>query len=385
MTGKNNSDSKQTTPIFNALNVPVHRASTLVFESTETFLSRKMKLFDGFSYGLYGTPTTKALEVQIASTEGGTRALLLPSGLAALTHAMLAFLDAGDHILVADCVYGPTREFCETTLKKMGVAVTFFAAGADSVRSLIVPQTKLILLESPGSFSSEIQEIAAICEQAHAAQIRVLMDNTWGFGNTRMFDHGVDIVCTALSKYASGHSDVCMGSVTVKDEGLYRKLKTFVAGMGSGVSSDDAYLVMRGLSTLEIRLAEHARRGLELTNWLRNRAEVLAVLNPAAAKDPYHSRFARYFTGGNGLISVILKNHNLDAISAMLDGFRHFRIGASWGGTTSLVALSDLSGVRSVEPRAQGSYILRLHMGLEAEQPLYDDLEAGFARLTSFR
>ena len=385
MTEKNNSELKQTAPIFNALNLPVHRASTLVFDSTDTFLSRKSQLFDGFSYGLYGTPTTKALEEQIALIEGGTRALLLPSGLAALTHAMLAFLEAGNHILVADCVYGPTREFCETTLKKMGIAVTFFAAGAESVRSLILPQTKLILLESPGSFSSEIQEIAAICEQAHAAQVRVLMDNTWGFGNSRMFDHGIDIVCTALSKYASGHSDVCMGSVTVNDEALYRKLKTFVAGMGSGVSSDDAYLVMRGLSTLEIRLAEHARRGLELTEWLRNRVEVLAVLNPAAARDACHSRFVRYFTGGNGLVSVIPKNQDLNAISAMLDGFRHFRIGASWGGTTSLVALSDLSGVRSIEPRPHGSYILRLHIGLEPLQPLYDELEAGFARLTNFR
>ena len=385
MTEKHGNETKQRTPAFNALNLPVHRASTLVFDSTEKFLSRKSQLFDGFSYGLYGTPTTKALEGQIASIDGGARALLLPSGLAALTHAMLALLDTGSHILVADCVYGPTREFCETTLKKMGVAVTFFAAGADSVRSLIVPQTKLSLLESPGSFSSEIQEIAMICEQAHAAQVRVLMDNTWGFGNSRMFDHGVDIVCTSLSKYASGHSDVCMGSVTVNDEGLYRKLKTFVAGMGSGVSSDDAYLVMRGLSTLEIRLSEHARRGLELTEWLRKRAEVLAVLNPAAEKDAFHSRYFRYFSGGNGLISVILKDQNLHAISAMLDGFRHFRIGASWGGTTSLVALSDLSGVRSVEPRPQGNYVLRLHMGLEPEEALYDDLEAGFARLTSFR
>lgn len=204
-----------------------------------------------------------------------------------------------------------------------------------------------------------------------------------------MFDYGVDIVCTALSKYASGHSDVCMGSVSVNDEDLYRKLKTFVTRVGIGVSSDDAYLIMRGMSTLEVRIAEHARRGLELTKWLRGRPEVKAVLNPADPEDSNFPRFSRYFTSGNGLVSLILHNQNIEAISAMLDGFTQFRIGASWGGTTSLVALSDLSGLRTVQLRPQGSYvlrshILRLHMGLEPINLLYEDLEAGFVRLSKY-
>ena len=383
MMEKNRNALSKNAPKFNALNLPIHRASTLVFDSTEAFLSRKTQLFDGFSYGLYGTPTTKALEEQIARVEGGQRAVLVPSGLASLTLSMLAVLQGGDHVLVADCVYGPTREFCQTILKKMGIAVTFFEADAGSLHTLINEKTKLVVLESPGSFTMEIQDISIICEVAHAAHALVMMDNTWGFGNARMFDHGIDIVCTALSKYASGHSDVCMGSVTVNDEELYRKLKTFVTGSGIGVSSDDAYLVMRGLSTLEIRLAEHAKRGLELTRWLRARTEVKTVLNPADPDDAFFSRFDRYFASGNGLVSLILHDQNLDSISAMLDGLRYFRIGNSWGGTTSLVALGDLSSVRTAEPWPQGRYILRLHMGLEPVEQLYDDLEEGFARLTT--
>lgn len=270
-----------------------------------------------------------------------------------------------------------------TTLKKMGISVSFFRADADCLGSLLNASTRMVVLESPGSLTMEIQEISTICEEAHAIGALVMMDNTWGFGNSNMFKFGVDIVSTALSKYASGHSDVCMGSVVVKDEELYRRLKTFISGMGSGVSSDDAYLVLRGLSTLHVRLQEHARRGLALTKWLRGRTEVSMVLNPADHDDSQHARFCRYFSGGNGLVSLYLRAASLNAIGAMLDGFGHFRIGASWGGTTSLVALCDLSGLRAVEPCAPGNYILRLHMGLEPVGPLYEDLEQGFARLAA--
>lgn len=366
---------------FNALNLPVHRASTLVFDTTEAFLSRKSQLFDGFSYGLYGTPTTRALEEQVARVEGGKRAVLLPSGLAAMTHPMLALLGTGDHVLIADCVYGPFREYCTTTLKRLGISVSFFAADADRLGQLLTHRTRLVVLESPGSFTSEIQEIDSLCAEAHAAGAMVLMDNTWGFGNAKMFDHGADVVCAALSKYASGHSDVCMGSVSVNDEQLYRQLKISISGMGSGVSSDDAYLVLRGLNTLELRLKEHATRALDVTRWLRTRAEVRAVRNPADPEDRTHARFRRYFSGGNGLVSLLLKTSSLPAIGRMLDGYRHFRIGASWGGTSSLVSLCDLSSVRTVESWAPGSYMLRLHVGLEPIEDLYEDLRAGFARL----
>jgi cystathionine beta-lyase len=367
---------------FTALTVPVHRASTLVFDNTADFLARKSQLFDGFSYGLYGTPTTRALEENIAAVEGGNRTVVVPSGLAALTHPMLALLSAGDHILVADCVYGPTREFCNSVLKKMGITASYFAADAASISDLLQNNTRLVVLESPGSFTMQIQEISTICSEAHAAGALVMLDNAWGFGNTNMFDHGVDIVSTALSKYASGHSDVCMGSITVRSESLYRQIKTFVTGIGAGVASDDAFLVLRGLRTLSIRLAEHAVRGLQLTEWLRGRPEVSAVINPAHPDDRQYVRFSRYFKAGNGLVTVILHNQELARISAMLDGLTHFRIGASWGGTDSLIAIADLASTRSVQPWPQGRYAVRLHIGLEPLELLYADLEAGFTRLS---
>jgi len=383
MMTQNNIDTSDPVHKFNALNLPVHRASTLVFESTEAFLSRKSQLYDGYSYGLYGTPTTRALEDQVAQIEGGLRSILLPSGLAALTHTLLTLVQSGDQVLVADCVYGPVREFCASTLGRLGVTVDFLPAGADSIAPFLTSKTRIVVLESPGSFTMEIQDIATICAEAHRREVRVMLDNTWGFGNASMFQHGVDIVCTALSKYASGHSDVCMGSITVSDDALYRKLKKFVSGVGSGVSSDDAYLVSRGLSTLEIRLREHQIRGLELARWLRARTEVERVINPADPEDPYHERYDKYFTGGNGLVSFVLKCNALPAIARMLDGFKYFKIGASWGGTSSLVALADLSGIRSLEQFPKETYVLRIHIGLEPLEALYADLDAGFGRFNN--
>ena len=371
-------------PGFNALNVAVHRASTVVFPSTAAFMARRSLLFDGFSYGLYGTPTTRALEAAVARIEGGTRAMLLPSGLAAITHPTLALLTPGDQVLVADCVYGPTREHCAATLRRLGIRVDFFAPDAADIRPLMDARTRLVILESPGSYSLEIQDIAALCEQAHAAGALVMADNTWGFGSSDLFTHGVDIVATALSKYASGHSDVCMGSVTVRDEALFRKLKAFFAALGAGVSSDDAYLVQRGLSTLQVRLAEHARRGVVVSQWLRRQPGIAAVLNPADPDDDGHARFQRFFKRGNGLVSFVPQRQDLPALAAMIDGLAHFRIGASWGGTESLVALADLSAARSVRARAAGNCIVRLHIGLEPFDDLLEDLRLGLGRLLAF-
>ena len=372
---------------FNALNVPVHRASTVVFDDTASFLARRTQLFDGFSYGLYGTPTTRALEAAVAETEGGTRTLLVPSGLAAVTHPVLGLLTPGDQVLIADCVYGPTREHAVSTLRRMGMRVDFFAADSADIRPLLSERARLVILESPGSYSLEIQDIAALCKQAHAAGARVLADNTWGFGNTDLFAHGVDIVATALSKYAGGHSDVCMGSVTVRDEDLFRRLKTFFAGLGTGVSSDDAYLISRGLATLDVRLAEQSRRGVLVSHWLRERAEkfaLAAVLNPADPSDVGHPRFKHYFRRGNGLVSFVPACQDVGAMAAMLDGLTRFRIGASWGGTESLVAVADLSAARSVRLGLPGPWVVRLHIGLEPIQKLLDDLLLGLQRLAAY-
>ena len=377
-------DRQATKQDFNALNVAVHRASTVVFETTAAFMSRRSQLFDGFSYGLYGTPTTRALETTVARIDGGTRAMLLPSGLAAVTHATLALLTPGDQVLVADCVYGPTREHCAAMLRRLGIRVDFFAPDASDIRPLMDERTRLVILESPGSYSMEIQDIAALCAQAHVGGALVLADNTWGFGNTDLFAHGVDVVSTALSKYAGGHSDVCMGSVTVRDEALFRKLKAFFAALGAGVSSDDAYLVQRGIGTLDVRLAEHARRGAAVSHWLREQPGIAAVLNPADPGDSGHARFQRFFKRGNGLVSFVPERQDLPALAAMIDGLAHFRIGASWGGTESLVALADLSAARSVRARKSGNFVVRLHVGLEPFDALLEDLRLGLDRLRSF-
>lgn len=366
---------------FRSLSVPVHRASTVLFDSTAEFLDRRSRLFDGFSYGLYGTPTTRELEARIAEIEGGDRSILVPSGMAAIAHAILALVRAGDHVLVADCVYGPTRSFMQSVLAPLGIEASFFPADADSIASALRANTRLVVLESPGSFSMEIQEISAICDEAHPAGALVLIDNTWGFGASRMFQYGVDVVATALSKYASGHSDVCMGSITVADAALYRRLKSWVAQLGSGVSADDAYLVLRGLETLGVRLREHARRGLDLGGWLASQPEVASVINPAATDHPQHERFKRYFSSGNGLFSTLFQGTDLPALAAMIDGFQHFGIGASWGGTHSLVAIADLGQLRTATPTPPETYSVRFHVGLEPMDSLIADLRAGLARL----
>jgi cystathionine beta-lyase len=367
--------------VFRSLTPAVHRASTVVFDDTAAFLARRSRLFDGFSYGLYGTPTSRALEEAVASIEGGTRSIVVPSGLAALTHPTLALLAPGDHVIVADCVYGPTREHCAGLLRRWGVRVDFMPADADGIAALLTDRTRLVVLESPGSYSMEIQDIAAIATQAHAAGARVLADNTWGFGSSRLFEHGVDIVATALSKYAGGHSDVCMGAVTVRDETLFRQLKTAIAAMGLGVSADDAYLVLRGLATLDARLDLHAARALRASQWLRTQPGVACVLNPADPADAAHARYTRFFHRGNGLVSFVPERQDLAALASMIDGLRHFRIGASWGGTESLVALADLSSARSASSRPVPSYVVRLHFGIEPIEPLLQDLEAGLERL----
>ena len=366
---------------FEALSLPVHRASTIVFRSTREFLTRKSRLYDGYAYGLYGTPTTREVERRVAATEGGIRCLIVPSGLAAITLPVLALTQSGDELLVADCAYGPTREFCNSHASRFGIRANFVAADAAELAPYTRGNTRLVLLESPGSYTMEIQEIAKICEQAHAIGALVLCDNTWGFGSSCLFDHGVDIVSTALSKYAAGHSDVCMGSITVRDESLYRSLKDSITCLGVGVSSDDAYLVARGLDSLNVRLDEHSRRALDVSRWLRQQPGIQAVMYPADPDDDQYARYRRYFRRGNGLLSFVPCNQNLQDLERALDSLKLFRLGASWGGTNSLVAISRLGPARTVSRRFADNYILRLHIGLEAESAIRAELEVLITQL----
>ncbi len=370
-------------PEFTALNMPVHRASTLTYSSARDFLNRFERMIDGFSYGLYGTPTGRALEKQIAEIEGGEHCMLLPSGLAAVTHPLLSLLKQGDHVLLADCVYGPTRDLCTSLLAQYGITHTFFPSDAATIEPWLNDATKLVVLESPGSYTMEIQDISVIATQAHKNGALVLMDNAWGFGQIDCFKHGVDIVATALSKYASGHSDVCMGACTVKDRALFEKLKMSFIGLGTGVSADDAYLVLRGLQTMTVRLAEHAKRGYAVAKWLDEQPSVSQVFFPALETDAQHDRFKRYFDGGNGLISLTLHETDISRIERFIDSLEHFRIGASWGGTHSLIALTNISNSRTSAKWKGASWILRLHVGLEPIETLMQDLEKAFSTFTS--
>ena len=369
-------------PEFTALNMSVHHASTLTYTSARSFLNRSERMFDGFSYGLYGTPTGRALEKQLATIEGGEFSLLVPSGLAAVTHPMLALLKQGDHVLLADCVYGPTRDLCTSLLAQYGITHTFFPADAATIEPWLTPSTRMVVLESPGSYTMEIQDIAVISAQAHKNASLVLMDNAWGFGQINCFEHGVDIVSTALSKYASGHSDVCMGVCTVKDRKLFERLKTAFMALGTGVAASDAYLVLRGLQTLPVRLAEHARRGYHIAKWLMGVEAVDRVFFPALESDSQHERFKRYFSGGNGVISFTLRETDQARIERFVDSLRHFQIGASWGGTQSLVALANISAARTSVPWKDSPWIVRLHIGLEPLDQLQRDLELALATLS---
>lgn len=367
--------------IFKQLNVPIHRASTLLFDDTETFLKRQSFLFDGYSYGLYGTPTVRHLEDKVAEMEGGARSIAVPSGLAALTHTLLALCQTGDHVLIVDCAYGSTRAFVKTTLKKIGIETEFFPSDAASVADRLRPDTRAVVLESPGYYTMEIQDIQAISAEAHAAGALVLMDNSWGFGASNMFSFGVDICCTALSKYASGNGDLCMGSITVADEQLFRLLKTSVAGLGAGVSSDDAYLVLRGLASMGLRVREQADRAAEIARWLGSHPKVSRVLSPPLETDLYHERYRRYFRGGNGLFSVLFEEPLLPPLRRMIDGFSLFRIGASWGSAHSLVSIAEPAKSRDVDRWDEGHYLVRFHIGLEDMELIKSDLASGLERL----
>jgi cystathionine beta-lyase len=367
-----------------AVNPPVYRASTILFPTVAAWQASRepSRRFDVVRYGQLGTPTTFALEKAIAALEGGYRTALVPSGLAAVTAAIQALVASGDHILVADTVYGPTRSFCDATLARFGVTTTYYdpCIGA-GIRALIQPTTRLVFLESPGSITFEVQDVPAIVDVAHAAGIPVLMDNTWASPYCfAAMAHGVDVSIQAVTKYIGGHADVMMGSITTT-EPLYERVRSTVAELGVCVSPDDAYLAMRGLRTLGLRLERHQRSALRVATWLRERPEVARVLYPALPDDPGHALWKRDFTGASGLFGVLLAPASSRAVAAMLDGFELFGMGASFGGFESLAIPMDPRPFRSATRWPHDGPYLRLHIGLEDPDDLIADLAAGFDRL----
>jgi cystathionine beta-lyase len=362
----------------------VYRASTFVFPTVAEYeASRDPRTrFDIVRYGQLATPTTLALEEAIATIEGGFRTALVPSGLAAVTLAMQALLRAGDHILVVDTVYPPTRHFCDVILARFGVETTYYDPyiGA-GISTLIQPNTRFVFVESPGSITFDVQDIPAIAKAAHAAGISVLMDNSWASPYFfPAFAHGVDVSIQAATKYIAGHADVMMGTITTTKE-LYNAVRSMVAEMGICVSSDDAYLALRGMRTLAVRMERHNRSTLRVAQWLQSQSEVARVLYPALPGDPGHAIWKRDFRGASGLFGVLLRPAPKPAIDAFLNELTLFGMGVSFGGFESLIIPMNPASHRSATTWADRGPYLRLHVGLEDPDDLIADLERGFHRM----
>lgn len=367
-----------------AVNPPVYRASTFLFPSVAEWEASRdpRRRFDIIRYGQLATPTTLALEEAIATVEGGYRAMLLPSGLAAVTVALQALLGAGDHVLVTDAVYPPTRHFCDKLLKRFGVATTYFDPRiGERIDSLIQPNTRVVFLESPDSMSFEVQDVPAIARAAHARNLKVLLDNSWATPLLfPAFERGVDVSILAATKYIGGHSDVMLGTVTTTEE-LYDRVRSTVAELGFCVSSDDAFLALRGLRTLSVRMERHERNARVVAEWLACRPEVTRVAYPALPDDPGHAVWTRDFHGASGLFGVVLRPAPKAAVDAMLDGLELFGKGASFGGFESLAVPLEPARHRTVTTWPDRGPYIRVHVGLEDPGDLIADLERGFARM----
>jgi cystathionine beta-lyase len=358
-----------------AVNTPVYRVSTVLFPDLETMRTEAQP----YTYGRRGQPTTRALEQALCGLEGGARTVLTPSGLSACTLAILTACGAGDHILVSDSVYGPTRVFCQRLGKRYGISATYFEPGIGAaISEQFRPETKVVFLESPGSFTFEVQDVPAIAEVAHRRGAAVILDNTWA--TPLHFDalgHGADLSVQAVTKYVGGHADVMMGAITANAAHKDRLVDTH-GTLGLCSSGDEAYLALRGLRTLAVRLRRHQESATEIAAWLKTRPEVARVIYPPLHDDPGHVLWKRDFTGACGLFSVVLQPVSDQAVTAMVDGLRHFGLGYSWGGFESLIVPGQFH--RSFPPVLEGP-MLRLHIGLEDVEDLKSDLAAGFERL----
>ena len=365
-----------------AVNPPLYRASTILSESVAEWDAKRRDKAnpDLVSYGVSGTVTKHWLQQALAELEGGYRTAMFPSGLSACTLPILAYAGAGDHILVPDSVYFPTRRYCGQQLVKLRIEVTFYdpLIGA-GIAALLRPNTKLVFVESPGSLTFEIQDIPAIADIAHKHGALVMMDNTWGTPlYFKPFAHGVDVSLQATTKYICGHSDLIMGSVTTT-EAAWGPLHTLVTDYGITTSPDDCWLAARGLRTMPIRLRQHWATGLALGEWLMAQPEVETVLHPAMPHDPGHALWKRDFGGACGLFAVVLKPMPVARMNAMLDALQLFGIGASWGGFESLAIPMNPADIRTATRWPHPGPCFRVHAGLEAANDLIADLKQGFA------
>jgi cysteine-S-conjugate beta-lyase len=366
---------------FASLVPPVWRASTVVFDSLDAFVSRKDRLPDGFTYGTTGTPTQRALETRIAELDGAAHCVVLPSGQAAICNTLLALLRQGDHLLMTESAYGPAKAFAEQRLAALGVDVELYAPRIGAgIEQLLRPRTRLVWLESPGSLTMEMQDVPAMAQAARRHGVLSAIDNTWasplGFSPLA---HGVDLCIHACTKYMGGHSDVMMGSVTTNDESLYRALRGLQAVMGQAVSAEDCFLVARGLDTLEVRLARQSESALTIARHLQAHRLVRRTLFPPLPEDRDHALWRRDHRCDGTLLGIELVDAPQQAFAALFAELKHFSIGASWGGVHSVAGFYPAEEFRQRRFCELRGPMIRLSIGLEPVQALLDELDAALA------
>jgi cysteine-S-conjugate beta-lyase len=369
---------------FRSLSVGVQRASTVLFPDAASVRDDWDQYEVGYTYGLYGTPTTLALAARICELEGGFRTLITPGGQCAISLINFAFLKTGDHVLIPESVYTPNRKFAVHVLRRFGVEVGFYApeAGA-SIQTLFRQNTRMVWCESPGSITLEVQDVPAIAEAAHGAGVMVVMDNTWSAGvYFDAFAHGVDVTMQALTKYPGGHSDLLLGSITTREETAWRQLGATHQLVGCAASPDDCSLALRGLKTLAVRLKAIEDAALTLARWLSERPEIERVLHPALASCPGHEFWRRDFTGSTGVFSIVFQPRFSKAqVHEFVNKLELFEIGYSWAGVTSLAVAYDFHATPGRPD--YGHRIVRLNIGLEDVSDLREDLARALERMVA--
>ena len=367
---------------FRSLDTPIYRASTTLFRDAASVTDAWDQYESGYTYGLYGTPTTLTLAARVCELEGGYRTIITPGGQNAIALINFALLRAGDHMLLPESVYGPNRKLGNDVLRRFGVEVSYYnPTVGPAITDRMQPNTRLVWCESPGSISMEVQDVPAIGNAAHAAGALVAMDNTWSAGV--FFDalaYGVDVTMQALTKYVGGHSDLLLGSVTTKDKSIYQSLGAAHQLLGAAASPDDCSLALRGMKTLAVRLERVEKSSLTIARWLAARPEVERVLHPALESCPGHELWQRDFTGSSGIFSIVLREgFTKEQVLSFVNSLELFKIGYSWGGVTSLAVAYDFGHYKN---RASYDHrIVRLNIGLEAVEDLITDLEGALHSL----
>jgi len=368
---------------FASLAVPTYRASTIVYDDPQDFARRSERGLDGYTYGLHGTPTTRTLEAQLTALHGGERTVLVPSGQAAVAITMLSVLQPGQKVLIPDNAYPPVRAFCAEYLSPRGIAYEVYdpLIGA-GIADHIDARTRLIWMESPGSGTMEVQDVPAIAAVARSRGVLTGCDNTWaGPLLFKPLAHGVDFAAEALTKYVGGHSDLLLGSITVRDLALRKGLKDVLRMFGIGVSPDEVALALRGIETMGVRMAHSGRVAKEFAERLQDSPVVARVLHPALPSCPGHAIWARDFKGASAVFSIVLKPEFGPRVYDAMSRLRLFAIGASWGGTHSLIAPMAIAADRSVRPWNPAEPVVRLSIGLEESEELWSDLSGFLAAL----